>query len=253
MKENIVKAKLLQGQPVLGAFVNIPSPVAVEVLGILGLDFAILDAEHTSMSPETVEHLCRAAESSGVVPISRIGLNTQQEILKHLDAGSQGIQIPLVNTKEEAQQVVLSAKYPPMGRRGLAGVRAAGYGLSHSLGDHVAMSNKETLVVVQAETKQGAENLDDILSVDGIDVVFMGPTDISSALGLPGQTRHPDVLAFVDALGQKVRRAGKIAGTLAPEAEDYLYWLDRGFLYLCASATRLLADGVKAYLQKVAK
>ena len=113
MYNNVVKQKLLRNEVVYGLFCNIPSPMVVEVLGYSGFDFVIIDAEHGIADFETVENMIRASEVSGTIPIARIGLNLQQHILRFLDAGSMGVQIPLINTKQEAQNVIISVKYPP--------------------------------------------------------------------------------------------------------------------------------------------
>ncbi|MBI2872889.1 MAG: hypothetical protein HYY00_06875 [Chloroflexi bacterium] len=251
MRSNPVKEKLKNGGIVIGTFCPIPSPLVVEVLGLSGLDFVIVDSEHGPIGPETAEAMYRAAESVGITPVTRIGENSQQVIQKFLDAGSLGVQTPLVNTREEARRVVDAVKYPPMGKRGLAGTRASWYGLSGPLGEYVEMANRETLVVVQVETLEAVKNIDEILSVEGTDVVFMGPTDLSSVLGMAGQTRDPKVRELIEQLGKKAVAAGKAAGTLARDLEEYRYWRERGFQYLCTGAPGFLAQGAQGYVRAV--
>lgn len=248
MRPNPVKAKLRAGEPVVGVFCNVPAPLLVEILGWLGYDFAILDAEHGSPSVETVEHLVRAAELSDTIPVARIALNLQQNILRYLDAGCMGVQIPLVNTGDQAQAVVNSVKYPPRGQRGLAGVRAATFGITQSLTDYVAQANRETLVTVQVETVQAMDNLDDILAVEGVDVVFIGPTDLSSSMGYPGQPTHPEVIKTITDLGKRIVKAGRAAGTIARDPQAFKQWRDVGFQYLCTGATNFFVQSAKAHL-----
>ncbi len=138
-----------------------------------------------------MENMVRAAEVSGTAPFARIGLGVQQNILRFLDAGVIGAQIPLVNTGEQARAVVEAVKYPPLGKRGLAGVRAGSFGILESMGDYVASANRETLVIVQVETTEALDNLDDIIAVDGVDVIFLGPSDLSSSMGYTGQEFPP--------------------------------------------------------------
>ncbi|MBI2856595.1 MAG: hypothetical protein HYX93_07100, partial [Chloroflexi bacterium] len=154
MRANPVKQKLKEGQPVVGVFCSLPAPATVEMVGLMGYDFVIIDAEHGPMSVETCENMVRAADAVGVVPIVRVALNLPQNILRYLDAGALGVQIPMVNTREEAESVVSSTKYPPQGRRGLAGTRASGYGVGMGVEEYVRMANRETLVVVQVETRE---------------------------------------------------------------------------------------------------
>ena len=159
MRKNLVKEKLKAGETVLGVFCNVNSPPIVEVLGLLGFDFVIIDSEHGPMDLESCEHMVRAAENTGITPIIRVALNLQQLILRNLDMGALGVQMPLINNKADAQAVVDSVKYPPIGKRGLAPVRVADYGLTEPLGEYVKKANEETLVVIHAETMEAVRNL----------------------------------------------------------------------------------------------
>ncbi|MFQ5860289.1 MAG: HpcH/HpaI aldolase/citrate lyase family protein [Dehalococcoidia bacterium] len=251
MRNNPLKEKLGRGEAVIGAFGNILSPTVVEILGLVGLDFLTLDAEHTAMSPETCEELCRAAELRGVTAVTRVGENSQQVIQKFLDAGSMGVFVPIINTRKEAQRVVDAVKYPPAGKRGLAGTRAAEWGLTAPLGEYVQTANRETLVGIQVETREGFENFPEILSVEGIDVILFGPTDISAALGMPGKLNDPAVRELIERLGQETIAAGKHAGTLTRTAEEAIYWRERGFQWLATGVTTLLISGAQRFLQGI--
>ena len=249
MRKNLVKEKLRNGEGVIGVFCNLPSPATVEVLGYLGFDFVILDAEHGPQGVETTEHMLRAADTVDLTAVSRIALNLPQNLLRYLDAGSIGVQIPMVNTEADAQAVVDAVKYPPIGRRGLAGVRASGYGLAMPTTQYVEVANQETLIVVQVETLQAMENITAISSVAQVDVVFIGPTDLSSAMGYTGQPTHPNVLAAIERLGQEILQAGKAAGTIARDAQAYRYWRERGFQYLATGVTSFMIQAGSQYLQ----
>jgi 4-hydroxy-2-oxoheptanedioate aldolase len=251
MRKNPVKEKLKTGQAVAGVFCNIPSPASVEMLGLMGYDFVIIDAEHGPMDVEACEHMVRAADASGIVPLVRVAVNLPQNILRYLDAGALGVQIPMVNTREEAERVVASTKYPPQGRRGLAATRAAGYGAGIGLSEYVTVANEETLVIVQAETREALANLEEIASVDMVDMVFLGPTDLSAALGYPGQATHPEVLAAIEEAGKTILRAGKAAGTIARDLGAYTHWREQGFQYLCTGLTNLIAEAGRAYIQGI--
>lgn len=249
MRTNQVKAKLHRGEPVIGLFCNFSAPGEIEVLGWLGYDFVIIDAEHSTVDYQTMENMIRAAEVSGTAPFARIGLGLSQNILRFMDAGVIGAQIPLVNTGEQAQAVVDAVKYPPVGKRGLAGVRAGTFGILESMGDYVASANKETLVTLQVETTQALENLDDIVAVDGVDVVFLGPSDLSSSMGYAGQPTHPEVIKAITEAGQKIVAAGKYAGTIARDATAYAQWRQAGFQYLCTGVSALLIQSTRGYLE----
>ena len=249
IKENPVKKKLYNGETAIGVFCNVPSPAMVEMLGYLGFDFVIIDAEHGPEDVETAEHMIRAAEAVAVTSVSRIAVNLPQNLLRYLDAGSMGVQIPMVDTVAEAKAVVNAAKYPPMGRRGLASVRASGYGFLMSTAEYADMANRETLIVVQVETLESMENIDGISAVDQVDVVFVGPTDLSASLGYVGQPTEPHVLEAIENLGVQIRRAGKVAGTIARDADAYRYWRDRGFQYLATTLTSFVGQSGRAYLE----
>ena len=251
MRKNPVKEKIKRGDVVIGAFCNIPSPMCMELLGLAGLDFAIVDAEHSPVTPETAEHMYRAAEAVGLTPLTRVGENTPQVIQKFMDAGSLGAMIPLVNTAEDAQRVVNAVKYPPMGERGLAGTRASWFGLAGPLGEYVEMANEETLTVVQIETGEAVRNVQAICAVDGIDVVFMGPSDLSASLGLAGQTRHPEVVKLIQDLGRQIRVVGKAVGTIARDLDDYKLWREQGFQFLCTGASAFLAQAAQEYVRGI--
>ena len=250
-KSNELKRRLRNGEAVVGSFCNLPSPEAVELLGWAGLDFVIIDAEHGPQGPETVANMVRAAEASGTTPLVRVATNEPQNILRYLDTGAQGLQMPMVNGPDDAQRAVASALYPPQGRRGLAGVRAATFGLSESVADYAATANDEMLVIVQIETVEALGNLDSILSVDGIDIVFFGATDLSSSMGIPGQTRDARVVNAINDAGQKVIQSGRVAGTIVGTAEQAVEWQGRGFRYIATNFAGLAGRAAQSFVEGV--
>lgn len=248
MRKNPLKEKLRKGEPLLGLFVSLPSPALVEMIGLMGYDYVIIDAEHGVADLETCEHMVRAAEAAGVTPLVRIAENVQQNILRYLDAGAMGVQIPMVNTREDAEAVVRSVFYPPKGRRGLAGVRASRYGIGLASGDYVRMANEELLVIVQIETTQAVASAEAICATEGVDIVFIGPSDLSSSMGFAGQPTHPDVLRTIESVGRTAQAAGKAAGTIARDAAAYEHWRTAGFQYLATGVTNLLQSSGSALL-----
>ncbi len=251
MRKNRMKEKLKAGEAVIGVFNNLQAPSVVEIMAIMGMDFVIVDAEHTSITPETAENLYRAAEVRDITPVTRIGENSQQVIQKFLDAGSQGVLIPMVNTGADARRVVDATKYPPVGKRGLAGTRSASWGLVGSTAEYVKQANEEMLVAVQVETLQAVEGYKDILAVDEIDVLFFGPADISSSMGYPGQAKHPEVLSLIDKLNEQALAAGKATGTIARDLDDFIYFRQRGFQWLCSGTSNMLAAGAQHYAGRI--
>jgi len=249
MRKNLTKEKIQRGEIACGVFVPLWSPTIIEIIGHIGFDFVILDAEHGPMGVESCEHMVRAADTVNITPIIRVAMNIQQNILRYLDIGALGVQMPMINSKEDAENVVRAVKYPPEGRRGLAGVRAANYGLTGSLGDYVKEANRETMVIVHVETMQAVENLKETLTVPGIDVIFIGPTDLSSAMGYPGQIKHPEVQQLIDKLVKQIRAAGKAAGTIAYDLDTLRRCKEQGFQYIAYGVGPMLVKSGREYLQ----
>lgn len=251
MLENRTKAKLAAGQPAFGCFVRTPEPQLIEYVGMLGWDFLVFDAEHGPLQPREVEDLCRAIEPRGTTPMVRVTTNDAPTILRFLDIGAHGVHVPWVNSAAEAERAVRSVKYTPRGIRGLAGSRASEWGLHESIGDYVERANRETLVVIQVETQDAVDAIDEYLAIDGIDVLFLGPTDLSQSLGHPGDLRHPDVLAAMDRVADAVVGSDKTLGIYAGSVDMTKEWLDRGARYFTTSLEPFLRDGMRAHLQEV--
>ena len=191
MIDGSFRTRLKSGEPLLGAFINIESPTTVEMLAVAGMDFLMIDGEHGPIGPADAVEMIRAAEARGVPILARVGENTQQVMAKYLDAGAVGTMTPIVGSADDARRAVDSVKYPPVGKRGLAGVRANDFQTDPG---YVAAANEATVVVVQIETRTGIERADEIIATEGVDLVFLGPSDLSVALGVPGETKHPLVL-----------------------------------------------------------
>ncbi|MBI4329172.1 MAG: 2-dehydro-3-deoxyglucarate aldolase [Chloroflexi bacterium] len=250
--KNKLREKMRRGEAVVGAFYNFPSAIAVEMLGTVGLDFIILDCEHSTITPETAENIYRAAQLAGISTITRVGENIQQHILKYLDAGTDGVQVPLVNTAAEAQMVADAVKYPPIGKRGMAGPRLAGFGRI-PLAEFVAQWNQEGIVCVQIETREGIKNFPEIVKNPNVDIVFFGPTDLSVSLGHPGETTHPEVVSVISDLGKQTIAAGKVAGTIMADSAGYKRYRDLGFLYACAAVGGFMTRGARLHLEECAQ
>jgi 2-keto-3-deoxy-L-rhamnonate aldolase RhmA len=198
---------------------------------------------------ETLERLMRAAELAAITPVVRVSRNEPDLILRCLDAGAHGVQVPNVNTGDEARKAVAAARYHPLGRRGMAMMRPADYGLTDSWPEYVRVANDRTMLIVHVETMEAVENLDALLAVDGIDVYFVGPADLSQSLGLPGELDHPRVVEVVRQTVTRIRRAGRGPGAYAPDAADALTYRELGAGYLLASMNRLLAGALREYLR----
>src|SRR6202049_3443030 len=215
--------------PAAGVFVGILVPALVEMCGHAGFDFVIVDNEHGPAGIESTEHMLRAARGSGIIPVVR---TLEADILRILDIGASAIQVPQVNTGEQARRIVAAAKYPPVGKRGAAfSTRAAGYGFF--AGEQlITASNEGTSVIVMAETRAAIENIDAIVAVPGVDAVFFGPNDLSFSLGYPRQMQHPEVVRAIEHGLARALAAGVAPGVLAPSVADFHRLRKMGVRYL---------------------
>lgn len=250
MLPNKTKAKLKLGETTFGCFVRYPDAGLIELLGYLGWDFLIFDGEHGPLEPRDCEHMVRAAELTGVTPIVRVTTNQAPVILRFMDTGAQGAQVPNVNSAAEAKAVVQSVKYPH-GTRGLAGTRAAGFGQPAPLTEYVQQANAETLVIIHIETAEAVEQISEIVNVEGVDVVFIGPTDLSQSLGIPGQVQHPTVQAAIDDVVDAVTGARPELGIFVGNLETACKWRDRGARYIATSLEAVLRPAVQNFLKVV--
>jgi 2-keto-3-deoxy-L-rhamnonate aldolase RhmA len=243
-----MKAKLAAGAPAFGVSVMFPSPQVVEMLGALGFDWVLLDCEHGSLTPESVELMAMAAAASGLTPIARPMTKSPEHIAQVLDRGVMGVQVPHVVSADDARAVVQAVKYHPLGRRGLAaGTRSANYDAHGSMADYVRAANEATLIAAQIEDEAALANLDAILAVQGIDVFFIGPSDLSQSMGHPGNPRAAPVAEAIDAALQRIRAAGKTAG-MPSGVDNVAEVLNKGVRYVYTHVPRLLAAAARSYL-----
>ena len=253
MIANRMKRKLLSGQPAFGVSVMFPSPHIVDIVGRLGFDWVLIDCEHGSISLESVELMVMAAESAEVTPIARPPVNSVESIGQLMDRGAMGVQVPHVNTARDARRAVEAVKYHPQGERGLAaGVRAASYGYGMSMSEYTEQSNRETLVCVQIEEEEAVKNVDEIVGVEGVDVFFVGPSDLSQSLGHPGRPDAPEVREAMDHVFASISAAGKISGS-AGGADATQRYLEQDVTYLYTHLTTLLGSATQNFFGQVSR
>lgn len=235
------RERLRRGDPLIGMIVSVGSTDVVEVLAASGFDWLFIDAEHSPVSPATVQQMVLAA---GKVPcLVRLPANDEVFIKQALDGGAAGIIVPLVNSAAEAGSVVRRAKYPPQGVRGVGTSRALGYG--YGIADYVARANRETVVVVQAEHIDAVHAIDEIAAVPGLDGIFVGPFDLSASMGKPGQVNDPEVVAAIDRVAAAARGAGLPLGYFGVSPDTVGPWMARGFSFV-ACGVDLMMLGAKA-------
>lgn len=201
LQQNRLKQRILDGESSYGLLCSLPLPLMVEMIGYAGYDFVILDQEHIGVNPETLENMIRAAECAGITPLVRVPGCQPEAILRALDAGAQGIVAPHVRSPAEAEQIVAASRYHPRGNRGISGGRTTGFGRL-TLPEYFERANKEIMVVVSIEDREGVDQLESIMSVPGIDLVLEGAVDLSQSFGVPGQMQHPQVCEAVQRIAQ---------------------------------------------------
>jgi 4-hydroxy-2-oxoheptanedioate aldolase len=247
MRPNALKAKFERGEVAYGVNLMFPSVQLVEAFALLGFDWVLLDCEHGAISFESLDALTAAADAAGITPIVRPPNKDESSILRALDRGAHGVQVPHVDTAEDARRAVAAARYHPFGERGLApGTRATNYGIDFKAAEFVERSNREVLVAVQLEHRDALTNLDEILEVEGIDVFFVGPMDLSLSLGHPGKLGEPVVRAAIERCFAEVTARGKIVGSAGGPA-DVVRFRDLGGQYLYTHFHGLLGEGVKRF------
>ena len=253
MRENTMKQKLEAGKAVFGVMITFPSPPVVEMLGYLGFDWILIDNEHGTITVENSEDLIRAGEISGLAPIVRPVSNKPEIIAPFLDRGAWGVQIPHVNTAEEARAAVDAVKYHPLGHRGMfSGSRPAGYGLSGTTADYVEEANRNTLVCLMLEEVEALDNLPELVQVEGVDVFFIGSGDLSQSMGYPGQQTHPEVQNLMERGVGIIREAGRVAGVSCPDSYVPKF-LEMSVQYFHGSVNRLLQSSSVYYLEEMRK
>lgn len=242
-RPNLLKSKLAKGEKSLGIWLQSGEPLFAEIVAHVGFDFFIIDNEHGCGSLQSAIGQMRAASSSPASAIVRIPSPDPTYLKRILDSGAEGVLIPMVETAEQARMCVEACRYPPLGKRGNStGVlRADNYGL---VGDYVARAHDQLLVIPQIETVEGVRNAREIAAVDGVDVVFIGPTDLSGSAGLPNQTDHPTVEKLIGEAVAAARAAGKPLATVPRQGKSWQGVLDDGF--------NIVAAGSEIYYFRVA-
>ncbi len=251
MRVNTTKVKLAEGKAVFGAIVGGYAPELVELLGALGFDFAFLDCEHGSMSMDQVENMVRAAEAFGITAIARVPDHQDATLLRFLDRGVQGVIVPHVNTRAEAEAVAAASRYYPEGRRGAASGRAHDYNVRLSRVESAQWINAQTLVIAMAEEMEALENLDGILSVPGVDVVHVAASDLGQSMGNPPAT---DVRRVMGQAVAKIRAGGKYAGVggnSPSDPEGVADFISLGASFITIQALGLLRLGADTFRRAV--
>ena len=220
---NDVRMKLDDGKNVLGTFFELGSEEVVEALGYTGLDFIIVDTEHGPYNTESTARFTRAAEVVGLTTMVRVSDISRPSILRNLDIGAKGLIVPCVETVDEVKKLVEWAKYTPVGKRGYFKARSAGYGekdFAKNLDEYFNTCNRETLLIPQCETIGCLESIEEIMSMDGVDGIFVGPFDLSIGMGIPAQFENPRFKAALNRILKAAKDNNKYAFIFSPDSDS---------------------------------
>jgi len=242
-RQRLQRGEVLLGQMVLELFTLGIGPM----LAACGLDFVIFDMEHGRCDIALMSEMIASCRGSNIVPMARVPDLNFAPLSRVLDLGARGVMVPRVETRQQAEDIVSQLKYAPAGKRGVA------LGIAHDLyragsPEFFAQANEEIAVILLLETEKAFENLDDIVSVPGVDVAWMGHYDLTVSMGIPAQFDHPRLLAAMDALVAACRKHGVAPGFLPPSPESAVHWIDKGFRAISlGSDIGVFLDGVRKF------
>jgi len=246
MHDNQFKAALAAGRPQIGLWLSFANSYTAEVCATAGFDWLLLDSEHAPNDVRAILQQLQAVAAYPSHPIVRPVTGDAALIKQLLDIGAQTLLIPMVDSAEQARRMVSAVRYPPQGIRGVgsAAARASRWGLR---ADYLARANDEVCLLVQAETRQALDNLEEICAVDGIDGVFIGPADLAASLGHRGNPGHPEVQAAIEDAMRRIVASGKAAGTLVSDNALARRYLELGCTYVAVGLdVRLLATSARS-------
>ena len=244
MRENRIKRQLQAGQTAIAVSGHHNADM-IDFLGQFGFDGVWLEGEHGPVDWDAIGDMSRACDLWGMASVTRVNNNDPGTIMRALDRGTMGIVVPHVNSREAAEQAMKSAKYAPVGYRGMFGGRQ-----SFGVPDYFQHANDQTLIVVLIEEIEAVNNLAEILTVDDIDVFFVAPADLAQTMGHIGNHTHPDVQATIDRALAQIVAAGRTAGTLATD-DNVARYRDAGVRFFLTGWTNWVSQGAKAFLQRV--
>lgn len=252
MKKNKVKQALAKGETVVGTMITeTRTPEVARLLAASGFDFIFVDMEHSAYSLENLTEIVRTGKAVGLTCLARIADPQYHLVARTLDCGAQGLLIPRVETRETVEDVVRFAKYPPWGERGFGIRSVVGDYEKVSIRDRIEEQNEDTMVIPQIERVKAIENIEDLVSVKGVDVALIGPQDLSISLGIPGEHKHQKIIDAIGKVVEACKKYGVASGIHTPNMEDLLYWRDRGMTMLTYSTEAALTQS--AALQALAE
>ena len=251
---NKLKEKLKNAEKPLGLFFDTSSVTIMECLGRCGFDFVIIDNEHSPIEAESSADYIRAAELVGLTPLCRVRDTSRPAVLKLLDVGAQGLIVPCVHSVEQVKDIIKYAKYYPVGERGFCPSRKDGWGFDIPGGVPATMAhfNEETLLIPQCETVGALEHIEEIVALEGVDGIFVGPYDLSISMGIPGEFNNPVFQAAIDRIIKAVHDAGKFCIFFAGNTDAVVAGYKRGFDGMAYSLdAAIIIEALKERVDKI--
>jgi 4-hydroxy-2-oxoheptanedioate aldolase len=245
-----LRERIRAGETLLGCFLTWPQAGTVELLGLAGFDFAVIDAEHGFHGIESIENLIRASDAVPIPAIVRPPRFDSDVVSRSLDAGAAGVLVPRVEGTASARAAVENVKFAPEGRRGLGGVRANRYG-TQALDEYVRESNDRTVVAVQIETPGALDELYSIAALRGVDVLFVGPNDLTQALGIPGRTDDPRYREALARVAAAAKENGRAAGIMVGRRDQIPELAEMGYRFFTTSDRSLILESARAWREAV--
>lgn len=232
-----MKEKLKNTTPIFGIFVKINSATIMEIAKWAGFDFVVIDAEHSPFTSADIDNLIRAGESIGLDTIVRIPSPLEEHVQRSLDCGATGVQVPGLKNIADVEKVIQYAKYYPEGTRGLSfAQRAAKYGMLENKSMYTEVANAKNVIVIHVENQEMANNIEELCKVEAVDVVFIGPVDISQSLGKPGDLKDPVVESAINNIFDVCHKTGKSVGIFAGTPADVIKYKELGAKYIVYSS-----------------
>ena len=228
--------------PLIGSWITLAHPAIAEIMAKSGFDWLAVDMEHSVITIREAEELIRVIDLAGVVPLVRLTSNNPDQIKRVMDAGAHGIIVPMVNSARDAKNAVEAIKYPSMGKRGIGLARAQGYGTQFQ--EYLDWEKTGSIVIVQVEHIDAVDSLEEIFSIDGVDGYIIGPYDLTSSIGIPGQFEHPDFLSAMEKIhlvASKLNMKGGIH-VIEPEPDQLIQRIEEGFRFIAYSLDIRMLD-----------
>lgn len=240
-----LKSKLMRGEAVNGCWLNLGSALTAEVVGLSGFDWVLIDLEHGAGSEAHLVSQLQGLSATPAAPVVRVESHDRRRIQRVLDMGAEGILVPRISTMAEAREAVDAMRYPPKGGRGMAKmIRATGFATRFQ--DYFDHAEDNLLCALQVETREILDHLDEVAALDGVDALFIGPSDLSMSLGIFGQFDHPLYLEALEATAAAARKAGKQTGILLFNPDDYQRYHAQGMrMIACGSDGTFVAEGAR--------